>query len=148
MKDRIDSFCTEFNREICTNTYKAGHAKTLEEYELYFNSVFTYLEKLNNNLFNDYIIGDQITLADIHAYPHLIRFDCVFYTLFSLNKKHLWEFPNICNYLKRLSSNSSFSSTIDFGEFKKGFMCENNYAENLGCKKIPLGNGGAENYFI
>jgi putative glutathione S-transferase len=148
LKQKIDDFCTEFNREICTNTYKAGHAKTLLEYGVYFDSVFNYLDKLDKLLTNDYIVGNQLTLADIHAYPHLIRFDSVFYTLFSLNKKHLWEYPNICSYLKRLSANPCFSSTVDLNEFKKGFMCENNYAENLGCKKIPLGNGGSERYFL
>lgn len=148
LKQEIDDFCVEFNREICTNTYKAGHSKTLEEYEQYFNSVFDYLDKLNLLLTNDYIVGNQLTLADIHAYPHLIRFDSVFYTLFSLNKKHLWEYPNIYSYLRKLTANSCFGSTVDFNEFKKGFMCENNYAENLGCKKIPLGNGGSEHYFL
>lgn len=149
LKHQIDEFCTEFNQQICTNTYKAGHAKTMEEYTQLFNSVFEYLDKLNDMLTGDYIISDQLTLADVHAYSHLIRFDCVFYTLFSLNKKHLWEYSNICRYLKTLSSNPHFYLTVDLNEIKKGaYMSENNYVENMGCKKIPLGNGGCDNLFI
>jgi putative glutathione S-transferase len=93
-------------------------------------------------------MGNSITLADIHAFPHLIRFDCIFYVLFSLNKKHLWEYTNINRYLKTLLSNPDFATTIDLNEMKKGgFGSENNYPENLGCRKIPIGNGGCEHYF-
>ncbi len=144
----IDDFCNEFNQKICTDTYKTGHAKSQTEYEQLFNSVFEYLDKFDNMLINDYIIGNNITLADIHAFPHLIRFDCIFYSLFSLNKKHLWEYKNINRYLKNLLSNSHFAETVDLNEMKKGaFGSENNYPENLGCRKIPIGNGGFEYYF-
>jgi len=147
-RQNIDEFCTEFNKKICTNTYKAGHAKSQDEYEQLFNSVFEYLDKFDNMLTNKYIMGNSITLADIHAFPHLIRFDCIFYVLFSLNKKHLWEYTNINRYLKTLLSNPHFAETIDFNEMKKGgFGSENNYPENLGCRKIPIGNGGCEYYF-
>jgi len=150
LQNQINQFRIEFNDKISTGTYKAGHAKTNDDYALHFNNTFEYLDKLddmlkkNNTLF---LVGDNITLADIHAFPHLIRFDAVFYTLFSLNKKHLWEYENIHAYLKRLCSIKAFVDCTDIDEIKKGaFLSENNLAHNLGAK-VPLGNGGIEKYF-
>lgn len=147
-QQQIDNFCQEFNQRICTDTYKAGHAKSVEEYEKLFNMVFEYLDHFNDILKHDFIMGENLTLADIHAYPHLIRFDCIFYHLFALNKKHLWEYENIGNYLKRLSNISAFKNSVDLEEMKRGsYLCENNYIENMGCKKIPHGFGGSEKFF-
>lgn len=148
MQQIIDAFCEEFSKEICTGTYRAGHAKTQTDYETHFNAVFNYLDKLDNILTNNYILGNYITLADVIVYPHLIRFDCIFYNLFSLNKKHLWEYKNINKYMQRLSSNKCFSDTIDLNEIKRGgYMSENNWPKNLGCFRVPVGNGGIEYYF-
>ena len=150
LQDVIKVFCDEFGTEICTNTYRAGHAKTQQEYIDLSNGVFNYLEKLDENLAKkDYILStDTITLADIYAFAHLIRFDCVFYDLFKLNKKHLWEFENIRMYLSKLLKNNAFASTVDLDEIKKGaFLSENNRPENMGCLKVPHGNGGFEKYY-
>lgn len=146
LQNEIDQFCIEFNEKISMGTYKAGHS-TNSDYTYHFNNTFEYLNKLNNMLENKiFLMGNNITIADIHAFPHLIRFDLVFYTLFSLNKKHLWEYNNICNYLKRLCSIKAFADTINIGEIKRGaYLSENNLPQNLGLK-IPLGNGGIENY--
>jgi glutathionyl-hydroquinone reductase len=150
LKHVIDAFCVDFNNEICTGTYKAGHAKTIEEYQKYYNSVFEYLDKLdkyiatNNTIF---IINNMITLADAHVFAHLIRFDPVFYTLFSLNGKHLWQYENIKKYLGRLYRIDAFIKSTDLDEIKKAYLCENNLPNNLGYIKIPLGNGGIEEFF-
>jgi len=149
MKDQIDEFYKVFNDCICVGTYKAGHAKSVDEYRKYFNLVFDYLDQLDNRCAGSkYLFGDNITIADIYAYPHLIRFDPIFYCLFSLNKKHLWEYPNIARYLNDVSAISEFRNTVDLDEMKRGaFMSENNLPQNLGYVKIPFGNGGLEKYF-
>lgn len=148
LKNTIDSFCDEYEIEIGKNTYRAGHAKTQIEYNNLCESIFNYIDQLNNKLSEKkYIISDHLTLADVYVFPHLIRFDCVFYNLFKLNKKHLWEYANIKNYIKNLLKNEAFVKTLDIEEIKKGGFCsENNRLENLGCLKIPYGNGGFENF--
>lgn len=148
LRNDIDAFCTEFNQRICVDTYKAGHAKTYDEYKLLFDCVFDYLEQLNKKLTSSCVLGNSITLADVHVFAHLIRFDCVFYSLFSLNKRHLWEYQNIAKYMERMSVIKEVSSTVDLEEIKRGaYMSENNQPQNMGCLKVPLGNGGMEYYF-
>ena len=137
-RDAIDVFCKQFNQRIGTDTYKAGHAKTQEEYKQLNNLVFEYLDILDKILDGKYVFGDRLTLADVYVYAHLIRF-YIFRQLFSLNKAHLWEYPNIYSYMSRLSHDPCFGSTVDMLEMTKGaFMSENNLPANMGCAKNIL----------
>lgn len=137
-------FYEEFNTKISVGTYKAGHAKTADDYKLHFDAVFNYLDEFDNYIHDRNYIYDKLSLIDIIVYCHLIRFDLVFYSLFSLNKKHLWEYDSICQYMKRLSD--SFAQATDIDEIKRGaYLTENNLPQNLGIK-VPLGTGGIEYY--
>lgn len=132
LKSRIDTFCVEFDQRISRDTYRAGHAKTQEEYDTLFDAVFEYLDTLDSKLTSEYIIGNQMSLADVHTFAHLIRFDCLFYDLFGLNRKHLCEYPNINVYIQRLLNDPNFSSTVDYQEMKRGgYESENNQPKNL-----------------
>lgn len=144
----IDYFCSEFEQRIGKDTYVAGHAKTSEIYSKLFDSVFDYLDKLNERLSDrTYIMGDTLTMCDVYVFPHLIRFDLIFYNLFLLNKKHLWEYPHIKKYIRRLLNIDAFINTLNLYEIKKGgYLSINNRSQNLGCLKVPLGNGGFENF--
>lgn len=147
-KTAIDDFCSNFEQRIGKDTYIAGHAKTFDIYSKLFESVFRYLDELDNRLKDEtYIIGDTLSLRDIYVFPHLVRFDCIFYNLFSLNKKHLWEYQNIKRYIGDLLRINAFMKTLDLFEIKKGgYLSINNRSQNLGCMKVPLGNGGFENF--
>lgn len=167
-------FYDNFNQKIAVGTYKAGHAKTQDEYIKYTEDVFAWLDYFDKYLEKKYEDGrfytdpaklmsdinseisskdnsyifDKLSLIDIVVYCHLIRFDLVFFNLFKTNNKHLWQYPNICRYMKNLSSISAFKSATNVDEIKRGaYLTENNLPQNLGCVKIPLGNGGIEHYF-
>lgn len=147
LHDSIDQFCDDFNKEIGTGTYMAGHAKTQEIYEKYFISTFAYLDKLDNRLNGKtYIFNNILTIADIYAYVHLVRFDPIFHDLFVLNKKYLREYDNINAYLNNLNSINAFTQSLDLEEMKKGaFESENNLPQNLGCEKMPFDNSNSNN---
>lgn len=144
-----EEFYSSFNQKIAIGTYKAGHAKTQEDYIKCFNEVFEYLDYFDKYMEDkQYVIQDKLSCIDIIVYCHLIRFDLVFYSLFSLNKKHLWEYNNICRYLKNLSSIPAFKDATNLDEIKRGaYLTENNLPQNLGYTKVPLGYSGVDHYF-
>lgn len=110
----------EFNEKIVVGTYKVGHAKSEEEYLKWKDQVFDYLDKLETT-----INVSDLSALDIVMYCHLIRFDLVFYNLFSVNKKHLWEYPKIYSYLQYL--HALFEDSTDLLEIKRGaYLTENN----------------------
>lgn len=139
LTDNITTFVKEFEEKIGTGTYKAGHAKTMEDYKMYYDKVFLYLDQLNSSLEKKeykYMLSNDITFADICVYPHLIRFDCIFYDLFCLNKQYLRDYQYIKKYLDKLSSLPAFSETLNLEEMKRGaYLSENNLPKNLGCVK-------------
>ena len=51
----------------------------------------------------------------------MIRFDVVYYGLYSANKKRIEEYSNIFNYLKDLYQTSGFGTTTDFEAIKIGY---------------------------
>lgn len=141
-------FYKNFNEKFAIGTYVTGHAKTTEDYQRNYEMVFEYLDWLNNYLdAKDFALGDKLTMTDVILYCHLIRFDIVFYNLFSLNKKHLWEYQHILRYLQNLRSIQAIHDATDIDEIKRGgYLTENNLPQNLGYTKVPIGLGGAERY--
>lgn len=119
--DYDNNLYNDFNEKIVVGTYKTGHAKSEEEYLKYKSEVFEFLDKLEQTI----SIPKEISILDIVMYCHLIRFDIVFYDLFSVNNKHLWEYPKIYSYLQYL--HCFIGNSTDLLEIKRGaYLTENN----------------------
>ncbi len=120
----IDELRDELANELITPIYRAGFAKDQQTYLSYFEKVFAGLEKLEQRLekTGSYIAGEQLTLTDIHAYPHLARFDAVYHSLYRLNLKFIRDYPNITDYLNRLGEIPAFADTLDVEAFKEGYF--------------------------
>lgn len=132
IRKSIDSLVNTFTKEFVTSIYRAGFAKDQQTYDLNFRQVFNYLEKLDNHLSDvgPYIAGDELTIADVHAFPHLSRFDSVFHSLYRLNLKFLCEFSNIKQYMSCLGELSAFADTLNIRETKKGYFLSWNQPTN------------------
>ncbi len=135
----IDALITELADELITPIYRAGFAKDQQSYQSYFEKVFACLTKLDKRLgeTNAYIAGDNLTLADVHAYPHIARFDAAYHSLYRLNKHFIRDYPNITDYMARLGEISAFCGTLDIQAVKDGyFLAWNQPTEG---KFAPLG---------
>lgn len=120
----IDQLINELADGLITPIYRAGFAKDQQTYLSYFKKVFASLEKLEQRLdkTGTYIAGEQLTLADVHAYPHLSRFDAVYHSLYRLNLKFIRDYPNITDYMNRLGEIPAFADTLDVEAFKEGYF--------------------------
>lgn len=120
----IDTLITELADELITPIYRAGFAKDQKTYQSYFEKVFACLTKLDKRLGETgaYITGDSLTLADVHAYPHLSRFDAAYHSLYRLNKKFIRDYTNIAGYMARLGKIPAFGETLDVQAFKDGYF--------------------------
>jgi len=120
----IDEIIIELANELITPIYRAGFAKDQQTYRSYFEKVFTCLTKLDKRLGDTgtYITGDNLTLADVHAYPHLSRFDAAYHSLYRLNKNFIRDYANITDYMARLSEIPAFGGTLDVQAFKDGYF--------------------------
>jgi putative glutathione S-transferase len=124
-RDLIDDLINQLENEFISPIYRAGFATDQQTYHLNFKQVFTYLTILNQQLGESgrYIAGEQVTLADVHAFPHLSRFDSVYHSLYSLNLSYLSHYPHITAYMSRLSEMPAFADTLDIDALKEGYFC-------------------------
>ena len=129
---KIEQIINQLENEFISPIYRAGFAKDQQTYNSNFKQVFTYLDKLNRHLSEPgrYIAGEELTLADVHAFPHLSRFDSVYYSLYHLNLKYLNSYRHITAYMSRLSEVAAFTETLDIEAIKEGYFCSWNQPTN------------------
>lgn len=135
----INDMCDFLANELISPIYKAGFAKDQASYIAAAERVFKALNVLENTLSTKqkFLIKDDVTAADIHAFPHLARFDAVFHSLYNLNKFLIRDFSNISEYLERLSNELGFTSTLDIDATKRGYFQSWNQPNKN--KLVPIG---------
>lgn len=107
---------------INNGVYKCGFAKSQQAYDEAYMALFSALDKVDELLANKrYLIGDQITEADIRLFTTLIRFDSVYVGHFKCNKKRIDDYPNLGNYLCDIYQTDGISETVDFDKIKRHY---------------------------
>lgn len=123
IRNEIDELNQILFDEVNNGVYKAGFAKSQEQYELNYNLVFARLDKLEERLSkNRFLFGDRLTDSDIRLYVTLARFDIAYYFHFHLNKKRIRDYENLWNYAKELYSIPAFKEATDFEAIKEGYL--------------------------
>jgi putative glutathione S-transferase len=119
--DEVSRFLEEV---LISPIYRAGFAKDQETYQRNFDSVFFALDALEERLAQGgpFLLGDRLTIADVHAFPHLARFDAVYHSLYRLNAKFLRDYPKLSEYLERLGKIPAFGDTLDVEAVKDGYF--------------------------
>ncbi len=128
----IDEIIRSLNDDLISPIYRAGFASDQADYDVNFNKVFTALSKLDSHLAHTgpFIAGETLTLADIHAYPHLSRFDAIYHSLYRLNKNFIYAYTNIAAYLSRLGAIPAIADTLDLQASKDGYFLSWNQPTN------------------
>ena len=115
----IDQAIDDIYDPINNGVYKAGFAKSQEAYEEAVQELFTALDYWENILAKQkYLCGDRLTEADICMFTTLFRFDAVYYVHFKCNLRHVWDYPNLWGYLKRIYQASGVKETCNLEHIK------------------------------
>lgn len=106
--------------------YRAGFATTQLAYEEACLEVFDTLEYIESRLahsssHSSYIVGDQVTEADIRLFVTLIRFDLAYHGLFKTNLKQIKDYPNTFAYMKHLYNLPGIAETVNIDHIKAGY---------------------------
>lgn len=120
----IDEMSRFLEDALVSPIYRAGFAKDQETYRRNFDSVFSALDALEERLTQGgpYLLGDRLTLADVHAFPHLARLDAAYHSLYRLNAKFLRDYRKLSEYLERLGKIPAFGDTLDIAAVKEGYF--------------------------
>lgn len=124
LKDEIDALNKDVYSNINNGVYKAGFATNQDEYEKQVENLFDSLENIERRLSDgrEYLIGDQLTEADIRLFTTLVRFDAVYYTHFKCNITRLSDFKWIQMYLERLYEMDAIKPTVNMAHIKNHYF--------------------------
>ncbi|PSB11213.1 glutathione-dependent reductase [Pleurocapsa sp. CCALA 161] len=119
LQETIDRAIDDIYDPINNGVYKAGFAKSQEAYEEAVKKLFAALDYWEDMLAKqDYLCGDSLTEADICMFTTLFRFDAVYYVHFKCNLRHIWDYPNLWNYVKKIYQHPQVKSTCNLEHIK------------------------------
>ncbi|KAI5801727.1 glutathione S-transferase [Peziza echinospora] len=107
--------------DVNNGVYKAGFATSQPAYDAAVLKLFTSLDRIEAILSkNKYLLGDELTEADIRLYPTIVRFDPVYVQHFKCNIKDIrHDYPAIHRWLRHLYWDiEGFKETTEFNHIK------------------------------
>ncbi|HEX6510236.1 MAG TPA: glutathione S-transferase family protein [Chloroflexota bacterium] len=122
LRDEINEMGAILYTDVNNGVYRAGFAVTQTAYEEAFDALFARLDWLEDRLSRQrYLVGNQLTEADIRLYPTLARFDAVYVGHFKCNLRRLVDYPNLWAYARDLYSRPEFGGTTNFDHIKRHY---------------------------
>lgn len=123
---------------INNGVYRAGFATSQQAYEEAFDELFSALDRIDERLSRQrYLLGDQITEADLRLFTTLIRFDSVYYGHFKCNLRSLESYQNIAGYVRDLYQQDGIANTVDFFHIKRHYYYSHHMINPT--RVVPLG---------
>jgi putative glutathione S-transferase len=122
LREDIDAINAVVYEDVNNGVYKSGFATSQQAYEKAVDSLFARLDWLEARLAKQrYLVGEQLTEADIRLFPTLVRFDAVYVGHFKCNLRRLVDYPNLWAYARDLFQRPGFGETVDFDHIKRHY---------------------------
>ena len=138
LRAEIDRLNDLIYPNINNGVYRAGFASSQAAYEQAFRNVFDALDEVEQLLSQHrYLVGNTITEADWRLFCTLIRFDAVYYAHFKCNWRHIYEFPNMSNYLRDLYQVPGVAETVSIEQIKRHYYGSQRQVNPTGI--VPIG---------
>jgi glutathionyl-hydroquinone reductase len=138
LREEIDAVNAEVYRDVNNGVYRAGFATTQEAYEQAVETLFARLDRLEERLAGQrFLVGPQITEADIRLWTTLVRFDAVYVGHFKCNLRRLVDYPNLWGYARDLYARPGFGDTVNCDHIKRHYYMTHDQLNPS--RIVPLG---------
>lgn len=108
--------------KINNGVYKCGFARTQEAYDEAFYPLFEALDAVEARLQSHrYLVGNQLTLADVRLFTTLARFDAVYHGHFKCNLRRIVDYPAMSEYVRDLYQTEGIGETVRIEVYKSGY---------------------------
>lgn len=119
LRAEIDAINARVYRAINNGVYRAGFATTQRAYEEAVYPLFDMLDELEQRLTQrEFLVGDQLTEADIRLFTTLIRFDSVYHGHFKCNLRRIVDYPALWRFTRRIYATPGVRETVNFEHIK------------------------------
>ena len=138
LRAEIDRINDAVYLNINNGVYRAGFATSQAAYEEAFRNLFDTLDGIEETLGRQrYLVANDITEADWRLFCTLIRFDAVYYSHFKCNWRHIYEYPNLSNYLRDLYQVPGVAETVSLDQIKRHYYGSQRQVNPTGI--VPVG---------
>jgi putative glutathione S-transferase len=115
----IDAVNDRVYEHLNNGVYRAGFSIGNAVYDQAVDRVFETLEWLEVKLTTqNYLVGNELTEADIRLFTTLVRFDAVYFGHFKCNRRPLVQYPALWAYTRHLYQHPAIRPTVDFRHIK------------------------------
>jgi putative glutathione S-transferase len=119
LRSEIDAINARVYDTVNNGVYKAGFATTQAAYEEAVAPLFESLDWLEARLATRrFLLGAQLTEADIRLFTTLIRFDAVYVGHFRCNIRRIIDYPHLWAYLRDLYQQPGIADTVNMQHIK------------------------------
>ncbi|MGV3722453.1 MAG: glutathione S-transferase family protein [Actinomycetota bacterium] len=138
LRAEIDAVNAVVYEDVNNGVYKAGFATKQPAYETAVVALFDRLDWLESRLSQQrFLVGEQLTEADIRLFTTLVRFDSVYHGHFKCNLRRVVDYPNLWAYARDLYQRPGFGDTTDFDHIKRHYYMT--HGEINPTRIVPLG---------
>lgn len=118
----IDAVNARVYETVNNGVYRAGFATSQAAYQEAVGSLFESLDWLEQRLSGQrFLVGGQLTEADIRLFTTLIRFDAVYVGHFKCNLRRIVDYPNLWAFARDLYQWPGIARTVDLGHIKRHY---------------------------
>lgn len=123
LRGEIDEVNARVYEPVNNGVYKCGFAESQEAYDENITPLFDTLDWLEARLSDgrDFLVGNQLTEADIRLFTTLIRFDPVYFVHFKCNLKMIRQYDALNAYLQRIYEMPEVKPTVNFDDIKQHY---------------------------
>ena len=124
LQREIDEINDWIYESVNNGVYKAGFATTQDAYNEAVTVLFDRLDEIEARLSGQrFLVGDQLTEADIRLFTTLIRFDPVYVQHFKCDRNRIADFPALSNYLRDIYQTPGVAETVDMAHIRHHYHC-------------------------
>lgn len=123
LRDEIDRINPRVYDDINNGVYKAGFATTQQAYDEAVTALFEALDWLEGHLDGKtYLVGEQLTEADVRLFTTLLRFDPVYHVHFKCDRRRISDYPNLWRLTRRIYQMPEVKRTVNMGEIRRHYF--------------------------
>lgn len=121
-RTEIDRLNDMIYNNVNNGVYKSGFALTQSAYDDAVTRLFETLDYLDEQLTHSkFLVGDEITEADLRLIPTLLRFDAVYVTHFKCNIRRIVDYKNLHRYMQDMLDVPAIKDTCNIDHIKRHY---------------------------
>jgi putative glutathione S-transferase len=138
LRAEIDALNERIYRDVNNGVYRAGFATTQVAHEEAVLALFERLDWLETRLSRSrYLLGNQLTEADIRLFTTLVRFDPVYHGHFKCNLRRIADYPALWRFVGDIYGLPGVDQTVNLHHIKHHYYESHTTINPTGV--VPLG---------